>query len=95
MDQYRRAVCSTATIANHLADDYRLGELVRNLGLRIDLQLFFSTGLCVLIVIRVLAFRLWLHSVEFAAPSTTAIGTHVDRTSNESGEQRSALGQVK
>jgi cytochrome b561 len=37
-----------------------------------DFQLFLATGFCVLIVVRVVAFRLWLRSVERAALSKEA-----------------------
>jgi cytochrome b561 len=46
-----------------------------------DFQLFLATGLSVLIIVRVLAFKLWLRSVERAAPSKESIGLNADRTS--------------
>jgi len=42
-----------------------------------DFQLFLATGLFVLIVVRVLAFRLWLRSTERAALSKEASGSRI------------------
>jgi len=39
-----RAFGGLSTVANHLADDYRLGELVRSLGLRIVLSPYVVTA---------------------------------------------------
>ena len=46
-----------------------------------DFQLLLATGLFVLIIVRVLACRLWLRSVERAALSKEATGMNVNRTS--------------
>jgi cytochrome b561 len=43
-----------------------------------DFQLFLATGLLVLIIVRVLAFRLWLRSVERAALSKEKKGVKVN-----------------
>jgi cytochrome b561 len=42
-----------------------------------DFQLFLATGLFVLIIVRVLAFRLWLRAVERAALSKETNGSNV------------------
>jgi cytochrome b561 len=42
-----------------------------------DLQMFIAMGLFVLIIVRVLAFRLWLRSVELDPPSNEATRTSV------------------
>ncbi len=39
-----RAIGGFEALANHLADDYQLGELVRGLGLRIELSPYVVTG---------------------------------------------------
>jgi cytochrome b561 len=44
-----------------------------------DFQLFLATGLFVLIVVRVLVFKLWLRAVERAALSKEATGINVNR----------------
>jgi cytochrome b561 len=49
-----------------------------------DFQLFLATGLAVLIIMRVVAFRLWLHSVERAALSKNATEIHANRASKRS-----------
>jgi cytochrome b561 len=46
-----------------------------------DFQLFVASGLCALIFIRVLAFRLWLRSIELAAPSKATAEIDVSRAS--------------
>ena len=46
-----------------------------------DFQLLLATGLFVLIIVRVLACRLWLRSVERAALSKEATGSNVNRAS--------------
>ena len=46
-----------------------------------DFQLLLATGLFVLIIVRVLACRLWLRSVERAALSKEATGINVNRAS--------------
>jgi cytochrome b561 len=46
-----------------------------------DFQLFLATGLAVLIVVRVVAFALWLRSVERAALSKEAAGISANRAS--------------
>jgi cytochrome b561 len=46
-----------------------------------DFQLLLATGLFVLILVRVLACRLWLRSVERAALSKEATGINVNRAS--------------
>ena len=46
-----------------------------------DFQLLLATGLFVLIIVRVLACRLWLRSVERAALSKVATGINVNRAS--------------
>jgi cytochrome b561 len=44
-----------------------------------DFQLFLATGLSALIIVRVLAFRLWLRSVERAALSKEATAINANR----------------
>jgi len=46
-----------------------------------DFQLFLATGLFVLIIVRVLAFRLWLRSVGRVTLSKEATGTNLNRIS--------------
>jgi cytochrome b561 len=46
-----------------------------------DFQLFLATGLFVLIIVRAVAFGLWLRSVESAALSKEATGIKADRVS--------------
>jgi cytochrome b561 len=46
-----------------------------------DFQLFLATGLFALIIVRVLAFRLWLRCVERVALSKEATGIDVNRAS--------------
>jgi cytochrome b561 len=46
-----------------------------------DFQLFLAIGIFALIIVRVLAFRLWLRSVERAALSKEATGINVNRAS--------------
>ena len=46
-----------------------------------DFQLFLATGLSALIIVRIVAFALWLRSVERAAPSKVATGTNANRAS--------------
>ena len=49
-----------------------------------DFQLFLATGLSVLIIVRVLTWRLWLRSVERAALSGVSPRINVRRTSQRS-----------
>jgi cytochrome b561 len=49
-----------------------------------DFQLFLATGLFALIIVRVLAFRLSLRSVERAAPPKEATGIDANRASKRS-----------
>jgi cytochrome b561 len=46
-----------------------------------DFQLFLATGFSVLIIVRVVAFRLWLRSVERAALSKETTGINANRAS--------------
>jgi hypothetical protein len=46
--------------------------------------LFLATGFSVLIIVRVVAFRLWLHSVERAALSKETTGINASRASKQS-----------
>jgi cytochrome b561 len=48
-----------------------------------DFQLFLATGLFVLMIVRVLAFRLWLRAVERAALSKETAGINVNRGSSD------------
>ena len=50
-------------------------------NLKDDFQLFLATGLSVLIIVRVVAFRLWLRSVERAALSKEIMGINANRAS--------------
>ena len=51
-----------------------------------DFQLFLGTGFSVLVIIRVVAFRLWLRAVERAALSKEAPGFTESRVSNDLAE---------
>jgi hypothetical protein len=64
---------------NLFDDHFRHGPDRAGWNPKDDFQLFLATGLFVLIIVRVLAFRLWLRAVERAALSEEATGIDVNR----------------
>jgi cytochrome b561 len=62
---------------NMLDERFRNGPDRANWNPKDDFQLFLATGLFVLIIVRIVAFRLWLSSVERAVLSKEETGTNV------------------
>jgi cytochrome b561 len=56
-------------VAFNLIDERFHGPDYAGFNPKDDFQLFLATGLSVLVIVRLMAFRLWLRSVERAAPS--------------------------
>jgi cytochrome b561 len=69
---------------NLLDERFRNGPDRASWNPKDDFQLFLATGLAVLIIVRVLAFRLWLRSVERAALSREAIQINANAASRRS-----------
>jgi cytochrome b561 len=69
---------------NLFDDHFRNGPDRAGWNPKDDFQLFLVTGLFALIIVRVLAFRLWLRSVERTAMPKEAIGIDSNRASKRS-----------
>jgi hypothetical protein len=65
----------------NLFDERFRGPDYAGFNLKDDFQLFLATGLSVLIIVRVVAFRLWLRSVERAALPKETSGINANRAS--------------
>jgi hypothetical protein len=66
------SIWHVGAVGFNLFDQRFRGPDYAGFNLKDDFQLFLATGFCVLIIVRVVAFRLWLRSVERAALSKEA-----------------------
>ena len=75
------SVWHVGAVGFNLFDERFRGPDYVGFNLKDDFQLFLATGLSVLIIVRVVAFRLWLRSVERAALSKEIMGINANRAS--------------
>jgi hypothetical protein len=75
------SVWHVGAVGFNLFDERFRGPDYVGFNLKDDFQLFLATGLSVLIIVRVVAFRLWLRSVERAALSKETMGINANRAS--------------
>ena len=75
------SIWHVGAVGFNLFDERFRGPDYAGFNLKDDFQLFLATGFSVLIIVRVVAFRLWLRSVERAALPKETTGTHANRAS--------------
>jgi hypothetical protein len=75
------SVWHVGAVGFNLFDERFRGPDYVGFNLKDDFQLFLATGFSVLIIVRVVAFRLWLRSVERAALSKETMGINANRAS--------------
>jgi hypothetical protein len=75
------SIWHVGAVGFNLFDQRFRGPDYAGFNLKDDFQLFLATGFSVLIIVRVVAFRLWLRSVERAALSKETAGINANRAS--------------
>jgi cytochrome b561 len=79
-------------VAFNLFDERFHGPDYAGFNPKDDFQMFLATGLSVLIIVRVIAFRLWLRSVERAAPSKQATLARIEHRNGLEGDATGRAG---
>jgi hypothetical protein len=75
------SIWHVGAVGFNLFDQRFRGPDYAGFNLKDDFQLFLATGFSVLIIVRVVAFRLWLRSVERASLSKETAGINANRAS--------------